>query len=241
MSPTSVFRFIPGPWSPCSATCGPGKQTREVKCQVLLSFTQTEVDLPEEECGEDRPLLERPCNGGLCTVAPGISPGVQDPGDPDILGEELHHWDYRGFTTCSATCAAGEIFEMCPGGWNPQESDVARYPFISNSLVSLSCAQGSRQQWWGVLAEGKVTRWRTLCVIRPADPRLWSEFVTQSRALRGEHWQGYWSSMWQRKAQRAREQMWGWLLKEFSKVNDPSNLRPLFLKRWKQHVQGRLL
>ncbi|XP_071402647.1 ADAMTS-like protein 3 [Centroberyx affinis] len=100
--------FIPGPWSPCSATCGPGRQTREVKCRVLLSFTQTEVDLPEEECGEDRPQLERPCNGGPCAGVPGVSPGLQDPGDPHAQGEELHHWDYRGFTACSATCAAGK-------------------------------------------------------------------------------------------------------------------------------------
>ncbi|KAM4602374.1 ADAMTS-like protein 3 [Polymixia lowei] len=100
--------FIPGPWSPCSATCGPGRQTREVKCKVLLSFTQTEVDLPEEECGEDRPQLERPCNGGSCTTVPGVSPGLQDPGDPHLQGEELHYWDYRGFTVCSATCAAGK-------------------------------------------------------------------------------------------------------------------------------------
>ncbi|XP_044205848.1 ADAMTS-like protein 3 isoform X1 [Thunnus albacares] len=100
--------FVPGPWSPCSTTCGPGRQTREVKCRVLLSFTKTEVDLPEEECGEDRPQLERPCNQGICTRVPGISSGLQDHGDPYIQTEELHSWDYRGFTACSATCAAGK-------------------------------------------------------------------------------------------------------------------------------------
>ncbi|KAM3876867.1 ADAMTS-like protein 3 [Diretmus argenteus] len=107
-SATEDPTFIPGPWSPCSATCGPGRQTREVKCRVLLSFTQTEVDLPEEECGEDRPHLERPCNGGPCARVTGISPGLQDPGGTQIQEEELHHWDYRGFTACSATCAAGK-------------------------------------------------------------------------------------------------------------------------------------
>uniref|UniRef100_A0A8C9TLG5 ADAMTS like 3 n=1 Tax=Scleropages formosus TaxID=113540 RepID=A0A8C9TLG5_SCLFO len=88
--------FISGPWLPCSASCGPGWQSRWVKCQVLLSFTQTEVDLPDEECGEDRPLAERPCNLGSCG---GISGTHQ---------KEPHYgWEHVGFTACSSTCAAG--------------------------------------------------------------------------------------------------------------------------------------
>lgn len=104
-----LSRLIPGPWSPCSVTCGLGKQTRELKCRVLLSFTQTEVDLPEEECGEERPQLERPCDGGACTLGPGFSPDLQDPQGPHTQGEEPHHWDYRGFSGCSASCATGEM------------------------------------------------------------------------------------------------------------------------------------
>ncbi|GLD66982.1 ADAMTS-like protein 3 isoform X1, partial [Lates japonicus] len=100
--------FVPGPWSPCSAPCGPGRQTRVVKCQVMLSFTKTEVDLPEEECGKDRPQLERPCNQGPCTQVPGISSGLQAHRAPYIQMEEMYSWDYRSFTACSATCAAGK-------------------------------------------------------------------------------------------------------------------------------------
>lgn len=106
----SVCRFIPGPWSPCSTTCGPGRQTREVKCRVLLSFTKTEVDLPEEECGKDRPQLVRHCNQGPCAKVPGISSGLQDYGPTSTDTEKEYNWDYRGFTACSATCAAGELF-----------------------------------------------------------------------------------------------------------------------------------
>uniref|UniRef100_A0AAQ5ZT26 ADAMTS-like 3 n=1 Tax=Amphiprion ocellaris TaxID=80972 RepID=A0AAQ5ZT26_AMPOC len=100
--------FVPGPWSPCSTTCGPGKQTREVKCRVLLSFTKTEVDLPEGECVEDRPQVERPCYQGSCTGVTDISSGLQTRGASFIQTEEVYSWDYRGFTACSATCAAGE-------------------------------------------------------------------------------------------------------------------------------------
>ncbi|XP_070823725.1 ADAMTS-like protein 3 isoform X4 [Chaetodon trifascialis] len=100
--------FIPGPWSPCTTSCGLGRQTRQVKCRVLLSFTKTEVDLPEEECGEDRPQLERPCNQGPCTKLSGISSGLEDQGIPYIQTKELYSWSYRGFTACSATCAGGK-------------------------------------------------------------------------------------------------------------------------------------
>lgn len=86
-----------------------------MKCRVLLSFTKTEVDLPEEECGEDRPQLERPCNQGPCTKVPGLSIGPQDHGASNIQTEEPYSWDYRGFTGCSATCAAGEVSEMDVG------------------------------------------------------------------------------------------------------------------------------
>lgn len=105
-----LLRFVPGPWSPCSASCGPGTQTREVKCQVLLSFTNTEVDLPEEECGRDRPQRQRPCSLGPCGGArTGSTLGLQYP------RIELYRWDYRGFSTCSASCATGEVwFLMWP-------------------------------------------------------------------------------------------------------------------------------
>ncbi|XP_048828248.1 ADAMTS-like protein 3 isoform X1 [Brienomyrus brachyistius] len=88
--------FITGPWLPCSAPCGPGRQSRWVKCRVLLSFTQAEVDLPDRECEEERPSSERPCNLGSCDGTPLLQ-----------QGEPLYSWEHVGFTACSSSCAAG--------------------------------------------------------------------------------------------------------------------------------------
>ncbi|XP_036400255.1 ADAMTS-like protein 3 [Megalops cyprinoides] len=96
--------FIPGPWSPCSTTCGPGLQNRMVKCRVLLTFSQVEVDLPDEECGEEKPAMERVCNPGPC----GGTPAVQRPLTPPHQGGQRFEWEYGGFTACSSSCAVGK-------------------------------------------------------------------------------------------------------------------------------------
>lgn len=138
VSVSSVIRFIPGPWSPCTTTCGLGRQSRQVKCRVLLSFTKTEVDLPEEECGEDRPQLERPCNQGPCTKVSGISSGLEDHGDPYIQTQELYSWAHRGFTACSATCAGGEASEMDVGSWNGLDLSISVVVSCS-TVLSVLC------------------------------------------------------------------------------------------------------
>uniref|UniRef100_A0AAY4BE05 ADAMTS-like 3 n=1 Tax=Denticeps clupeoides TaxID=299321 RepID=A0AAY4BE05_9TELE len=70
-------RFVVGPWSQCSATCGSGLMTRLVKCRVLLSFTQTEVDLPDEECRGEKPPQQRPCMTAHCDVSKTSGQNVQ--------------------------------------------------------------------------------------------------------------------------------------------------------------------
>uniref|UniRef100_A0A8C7B5Z4 ADAMTS like 3 n=2 Tax=Neovison vison TaxID=452646 RepID=A0A8C7B5Z4_NEOVI len=104
--------FIPEPWSACSTTCGPGVQVREVKCRVLLTFTQTETELPEEECEgpelpTERPCLLQPCDEGPASREPDAS--LQED------GRMTYHWEYAGFTPCTATCLGGrqEAIAVC--------------------------------------------------------------------------------------------------------------------------------
>ncbi|XP_008842665.2 ADAMTS-like protein 3 isoform X1 [Nannospalax galili] len=104
--------FVPEPWSACSTTCGPGVQVREVKCRVLLTFTQTETELPEEECEGPKLPTEQPCLLEACDQTSASRE----------LGVPLHEdskmtydWEYAGFTPCTATCLGGhrEAIAVC--------------------------------------------------------------------------------------------------------------------------------
>ncbi|XP_054858272.1 ADAMTS-like protein 3 [Eublepharis macularius] len=104
--------FIPEPWSPCSASCGHGIQVREVKCRIYLAFTQTEVELPDDECEESKPPTERGCHLESCDGDPAPSNlGLSHSEDTGVI----YDWEYIGFTPCSATCMGGtqEAIAVC--------------------------------------------------------------------------------------------------------------------------------
>ncbi|XP_032979856.1 ADAMTS-like protein 1 isoform X2 [Rhinolophus ferrumequinum] len=97
--------FIPEAWSACTVTCGVGTQVRRVKCQVLLSFSQSVADLPVDECEGPKPASQRacyagPCNGEVPEFNPEETDGLQD-------FDELYDWEYEGFTKCSESCGGG--------------------------------------------------------------------------------------------------------------------------------------
>ncbi|XP_047464396.1 ADAMTS-like protein 1 isoform X2 [Mugil cephalus] len=107
--------FVPGPWQPCSRTCGAGTQRRTVKCQVLLSFSQTIADLPDDECEGDMPATSQPCYRTPCSGV--LGQGGEDKEHEEeedeqekgktLQKEELHDWEYEGFTECSESCGGG--------------------------------------------------------------------------------------------------------------------------------------
>lgn len=92
-------------------TCGVGIQVRLVKCQVLLSFSQSVADLPTDECEGPKPASERACYGGPCNGETGEysleETGLFYGGSQDF--DELYDWEYEGFTECSESCGGGEF------------------------------------------------------------------------------------------------------------------------------------
>ena len=114
-----IFSFIPGPWQPCSRTCGAGTQQRTVKCQVLLIFSQTVADLPDDECEGVKPATSHPCYRTPCSGVLGQGRESKKEGEEDEVEgetperEELHDWEYEGFTECSESCGGG-MDHYCP-------------------------------------------------------------------------------------------------------------------------------
>ncbi|XP_044196701.1 ADAMTS-like protein 1 isoform X1 [Thunnus albacares] len=101
--------FIPGRWQPCSRTCGAGTQHRTVKCQVLLSFSQTVADLPDDECEGVKPAASQPCYRTPCSEVSGQRGEGEEEEEEgkEPQKEELHDWEYEGFTECSESCGGG--------------------------------------------------------------------------------------------------------------------------------------
>lgn len=107
---SSFHRFIPEAWSSCSVTCGVGSQVRLVKCQVLLSFSQSVADLPIDECEGPKPVSQRACYSGPCSG----EAAEYTPEETDLLYgrlqefDELYDWEYESFTECSESCGGGK-------------------------------------------------------------------------------------------------------------------------------------
>lgn len=120
---SSFLSFITGPWQTCSTTCGTGTQRRKVSCQVLLSFSQTVADLPDDECDTVKPAASQPCYRKPCTGHQGDGQdGSQEEDEEETYDlKELHDWEYDGFTECSESCGGGKGSKCC---WN------MLFPFI---------------------------------------------------------------------------------------------------------------
>ncbi|XP_072420890.1 ADAMTS-like protein 3 isoform X1 [Chiloscyllium punctatum] len=118
--------FIPEPWSQCSTSCGVGEQVRMVRCRVLLTFSQTVEELPDEECEEEKPPTKRtcfsaPCEDGTATYDLEVASYGRD----DNEMEEQFDWEYEGFTPCSASCLRGkqETIVVCRNKQTQEDVD----------------------------------------------------------------------------------------------------------------------
>ncbi|KAK2719028.1 ADAMTS-like protein 3 [Artemia franciscana] len=130
-------RFIPGPWAPCSVTCGEGIRSREVNCQFYLSASKKYIKVLESECTGERPATSEPCFMSPCSMSRLMSPFYSnvetndvlesydsseyeydsDEVEPPILLENLldrqssdvtiYEWKTLGYSECSASCLGG--------------------------------------------------------------------------------------------------------------------------------------
>ncbi|KAM8792571.1 ADAMTS-like protein 1 [Eudromia elegans] len=99
---------------------------RLVKCQVLLSFSQSVADLPIDECEGPKPVSQRACYSGPCSG----EATEYNPEESDLVYgglqefEELYDWEYEGFTQCSESCGGG-VQEAVVTCLNKQTREVA--------------------------------------------------------------------------------------------------------------------
>ncbi|CAL8241804.1 unnamed protein product [Merluccius merluccius] len=192
-------RFIPGPWEPCSSSCGSGTQHRSVRCQVLLSFSQTVAELPDDECEGLKPARIRRCYRAPCpgvgphgrTDLEGEEPEEEEQEEEQEAREELHDWEYDGFSECSESCGGGvqEAVVIC---LNKQTREAAeqsvcvssrRPPQLLQDCNTQPCPPRWQTGAWSSCSAtcgvGLMTR-TVACTHRP------SRTSNQTRAVRDE-------------------------------------------------------
>ncbi|CAI4228533.1 unnamed protein product [Auanema sp. JU1783] len=93
-------RIIPGPWSACSATCGPGVESRAAECMALHPITANLIKLPMSECASlTQPLLFQPCEVRACPLQE----------DSKVMTDTSpFKWEHGEWTQCSASCLGGK-------------------------------------------------------------------------------------------------------------------------------------
>ncbi|XP_073083232.1 ADAMTS-like protein 3 isoform X4 [Manis javanica] len=169
--------FTPEPWSACSTTCGPGVQAREVKCRVLLAFTQTETELPEEECAGPKPSTEQPCLLEACDGDPASHQLDTSPQEKD--SDMTYDWEYAGFTPCTTTCLGGrqEAIAVCLNTQTQQTvndtlCDTAhRPPAMSRACNTDPCPPRWHTSPWGPCSAtcGVGIQTRDVCCLHPGE------------------------------------------------------------------------
>ncbi|KRX60591.1 Adenosine 3'-phospho 5'-phosphosulfate transporter 2 [Trichinella sp. T9] len=98
--------WAPGLWKPCSATCGPGVQTREVQCVAFQLITQNLAVLPDYECESAvKPQEFQPCELKACPqMLQSLSPH-----NPDLKPSfNEYRWDIGEWGQCSTSCLGGQ-------------------------------------------------------------------------------------------------------------------------------------
>ncbi|KAK7817013.1 hypothetical protein U0070_014356 [Myodes glareolus] len=147
-----------GNWSPCSASCGPGKTTRRIFC---MNYHQP-VD--ESFCDpEVRPVIEQECSLAACPPPYSHFPSSSEqpsqfmhkPGENQNQGVHLsirgNQWRTGPWGACSRSCAGGlqrrAVVCQDEDGRSASHCDVASKPPESNPCGSGPCPQWNFGDW----------------------------------------------------------------------------------------------
>ncbi|XP_023166310.2 papilin isoform X6 [Drosophila hydei] len=114
-----------GPWKPCDKLCGEGKETRKVTC--FIEENGHKRVLPEEDCVEDKPEVERTC---LLAPCEGVDWIISQWSGCDACGQNTE--------TRSAVCGSkdGKVY--------PQKFCGDKAPELTRSCTSSKC----ESQWF---------------------------------------------------------------------------------------------
>nr|XP_004668589.2 A disintegrin and metalloproteinase with thrombospondin motifs 20 isoform X2 [Jaculus jaculus] len=153
-----------GDWSPCSASCGHGKTTRQVLC------TSYHQQIDENYCDpEVRPVTEQECNLVTCLSMNSHLPSSEQPGHfptrnvllthkpEETLNHGIHHstggnqWRTGPWGACSSSCATGlqHRVVVCQDedGQSASYCDPASKPPESKYCDSGPCPQWNYGNW----------------------------------------------------------------------------------------------
>ncbi|KAG8181971.1 hypothetical protein JTE90_026909 [Oedothorax gibbosus] len=106
--------WVADSWSPCSATCGGGRQSRQVYC---AQTDGVRVAVAAEQCLRQRPVSERPCNLAPCP-----------------------QWTSGPWSGCSVTCGKGHKIRSVAcrdvKGQHSEDCDVEVMPITKHECDS---------------------------------------------------------------------------------------------------------
>ncbi|XP_065722467.2 papilin isoform X3 [Drosophila suzukii] len=118
-----------GPWTPCDKLCGEGKQTRKVTCYIKENGRKRV--LPEEDCVEEKPEVEKSC---LLTPCEGVDWIISQWSGCNACGQNTE--------TRTAICGNKE------GKVYPEEFCEPEVPTLSRPCKSPKCqAQWFSSEW----------------------------------------------------------------------------------------------
>ncbi|CDW53306.1 I-set and TSP 1 domain containing protein [Trichuris trichiura] len=162
------FSWMPGPWKPCSTTCGLGVKTREVQCVAMQLITQNLAILPEYECdSKTKPQEFYPCE---VTACPRVHAQSTTHAQVDTVRSfNEYRWDFKDWGPCSASCLGGNQYFVLYKRPPRQQS-----LFVGIQSTTLRCVHvhtGTEVAWSNCNPKQRPANSTRSCNNHPCPPR----------------------------------------------------------------------